>query len=189
MKSDDIQIAFSRYRGTTIKERTRKGLYDSFSLLLFSRFFFSIFLEKEPPPPCFCCSLPPFYKHLSFRYLSSWSISPASPLPAGFLGDIHLYFPWFSPHSYPETRLLGVSLLFRLSYMYLLRKRLCREPLINAKVTISVILILSGVSWDICGKSGISVKKGIGSPNHSFAYSKVTRVYYLKWEIQCWWHT
>ena len=150
--------------------------------------FFSQYFSKKNPP-CFCCSLPPFYKHLSFRYLSSRSISPAGPLPTGFLGDIHLLFPWFSPHSYPETRLLGVSLLFRLSYMYLLQKRLCREPPINAKVTISVILILSGVSWDICGESGISIKKGIGSPNHSFAYSKVTRVYYLKWELQCWWHT
>ena len=175
------------------EQQLKKGQEKDYMILSpsysFLGFFSQYFSKKNPPPPCFCCSLPPFYKHLSFHYLSSWSISPASPLPAGFLGDIHLYFPWFSPHSYPETRLLGVSLLFRLSYMYLLRKRLCREPLINAKVTISVILILSGVSWDICGKSGISVKKGIGSPNHSFAYSKVTRVYYLKWEIQCWWHT
>ena len=189
MKSDDIQIAFSRYRGTTIKERTRKGPYDSFSLLLFSRFFFFPQYFSKKNPSCFCCSLPPFYKHLSFHYLSSWSISLAGPLLVGFLGDIHLFFPWFSPRSYLETRLLGVSLLFRLSYMYLIWKRLCREALINVKVTISVIFILSGVSWDICGESGISIKKGIGSPNHSFAYSQVTRVYYLKWELQCWWHT
>ena len=51
-----------------------------------------------------------------------------------------------SPNSYPKTRLWekeGGSKLFRLSYMCLMRKRLGRKPLINAKVTTLVILILS----------------------------------------------
>ena len=120
------------------EQQLKKGQEKDYMILSpsysFLGFFSQYFSKKNPPPPCFCCSLPPFYKHLSFRYLSSWSISPAGPLPAGFLRDIHLLFPWFSLHSYPETGLLGVSLLFRLSYMYLLQKRLCREPPIKREL-------------------------------------------------------
>ena len=44
--------------------------------------------------------------------------------------------------SYPKTGFLRVYVLFRLFHTYLMRNRLSREPLINAKVETFVILIL-----------------------------------------------
>ena len=94
------------------------------------------FLDISQPP--FCGSLHPFYKHFSFPYLSSW---PAS-------SQIFLEIIVTSSLGSPPIFILkhyfwGLFALFRLSYTYLMWKRLSREPLINADVTTSVILILS----------------------------------------------
>ena len=81
------------------------------------------------------CQFPPLYRHVFCPYPSSCLVS------SRILKDI------FPPLPCPETLLLGVFPLFRLSHMHSMRKRLGGDPLINAEVKISAILIcLEGFS-------------------------------------------
>ena len=100
--------------------------------------FLSIFLN----PPFVAAS--PLFISIFLSLISLAGLFLQLACPARFLGDIYLPFPWFSPVLILKQDFWGVSVLFRLSYMYLMRKRSSREPLINTEVTISVILIPSG---------------------------------------------
>ena len=71
-------------------------------------------------------------------------ISLASLLLARFFGDTCHILPWLSPIFIIKHDFWELFVLLKLFYVYLMWKRLGKEPLINVEVTTSVILILLG---------------------------------------------
>lgn len=110
---------------------------DSHTSTYFSLSFFSFLFQHFSTPFSVAQSPPPFI-----------GVSSSLILPTGlFLARFSRIFSpslLVFPLSYLETRFLGVFILFRLSYTYLMRQMLGKEPLINAEVKISVILIYLG---------------------------------------------
>ena len=101
-------------------------------------YFCSLFLSLFFLMPSSLLSSPLFYRPSPFL------IPPAGLLLVGSFWDI---FP--SSIGFPSILIIkqdfwGVFVLFKLSYMYLMWQRLGGEPLTNAKVVVSVILILLG---------------------------------------------
>ena len=92
--------------------------------------------------PPLCGILHPFYKHFSFSYLSNW------PTPCqNFWRFLSHPLLVTSPIFIMKLDFWGYFVLFKLSYEYLMWKILGREPLINVKVTTSMILIFLGGWW------------------------------------------
>ena len=71
-------------------------------------------------------------------------ISPTSLLLAKFFRDTCHILPWLSPIFIIKHDFWELFVLFKLFYVYLMWKRLGKEPLINVEVTTSVILVLLG---------------------------------------------
>ena len=115
------------------KGNQKYNLTLSLSYSSLSLFFFNIFLNR--------LSVVAFTPFISI-YPSL--ISPTSLLLAIFFGDTCHILPWFSLIFIMKHDFWGLFVLFRLSYVYLMWKRLGREPLINVEVTTSMIFILSG---------------------------------------------
>ena len=103
----------------------------TFSFLLFSKSSLLIFMN-----PLSCCTSPPFIGTFPF------TLSLVGLFPTRFKGYLSYHLSTL-PSFHHEIGLLGVSLLFRLVFRHLMWKRLGREPLINAEVTASVVLIIS----------------------------------------------
>lgn len=124
---------FSLGTGSKQKSINKTWLYSScviFSLLFFLRFSPQYLLTP------LCCTLLPFCKHF-------FSLSPQLACSQMDFQDTCHIIPLFCLIFIMKLRLLGVFVLFKLIYIHLLWKRLGREPLINAEVASSVILILS----------------------------------------------
>ena len=129
--SIDIETVFSRYKELNRKLKT----LISFQLLQFSLSLSPFGFSPNLSEPPFTLHLPPFYRHFPLLY----------PQLAYFqlvLGDTcHITFMFYHPFIKGKKRLLGVSALFKLVYQHLMWKKLGKEHLINAEVTISIILI------------------------------------------------
>ena len=101
-------------------------------------FYFSSLFSSLFSHPLFRCHLLFFYRHSPYLILPT-----GLPLTWSFW-DISHSSIGFSPLLILKQDFWGVFVLFRLSYMHLMWKKLDREPLINAKVIVFVILILLG---------------------------------------------
>ena len=129
--SIDIETVFSRYKELNRKLKT----LISFQLLQFSLSLSPFDFSPNLSEPPFTLHLPPFYRNFPLLY----------PQLAYFqlvLGDTcHITFMFYHPFIKEKKRLLGVSALFKLVYQHLMWKKLGKEHLINAEVTISMIII------------------------------------------------
>ena len=118
------------------KQEKENTTWLSLSLSLSLSLFYGFFVVFHNP--LFCGNLLLFYRHFYFPYLSSW---PAlSRIFWGYLSHLPLVLPLFimKQDFWGEW---GVSILFRLSNIYLMWKRLGKAPFINVEVTIFVIFI------------------------------------------------
>lgn len=105
------------------------------SPLVFLSLFLFLFLDRFFSPFSFCFP-PPFY---SFRPCS-YHHSCSAPIQS--LRDIFPYFISFLPSLSQNYDCWALRVLFRLSYVHLMRQRLGKNLLINAKVRIFTLLVI-----------------------------------------------
>ena len=113
-------------------------------------------------------SLPSFsLDPLPFAFLSSFIASVLSLmtttvlLPAKDSGIFSLTLSVSSPPLFWNSDFWGLFVLFRLSYLYLMRKRLDKNPIINAKAK---IFLPSCMFWKFPMVLGISWKPHVDNP-------------------------
>ena len=103
----------------------------------------------------FCLS-PPFYIALILTLVTTTVL-----LPTRVLGIFSLTLSVSSPPIFWNSDFWGLFVLFRLSYLYLMRKRLDKNPIINAKAK---IFLPSWMFWKFPMVLGISWKPHVDNP-------------------------